>query len=366
MGLTLLNEDMRDALDFFAATGEQFDAVVTDPPYHLTNNTGTRSPYPGQYTPIGKPSQPKGGFMGKTWDGGDIAMRAETWRAVFAVMKPGAHLLAFGGTRTFHRMACAIEDAGFDLRDTLVWMYGTGFPKSHNLPGGLGTALKPAWEPIVLARKPLVGTVAQNVLGFGTGALNIDGCRVGETKRVPGSLSKTENAVYGKGLGGYRQNGTESGHNPNIGRWPANVVHDGSDEVEAAFAAFGDRPGQQGKASSNPDSPRTRKVYGTLARSDDPMEPRGDTGTASRFFYSAKATAADRAGSKHPTVKPIALMRWLVRLVTPPGGTVLDPFAGSGTTAAACHAEGFSCVLVEREAEYAEDIRRRLSALAGT
>jgi site-specific DNA-methyltransferase (adenine-specific) len=307
--------------------------------------------------------------MGQKWDGGDVSFRIETWREVWRVLKPGAHLAAFGGTRTFHRMAVAIEDAGFEIRDTLAWLYGTGFPKSHDVARavdkhldargtggdyqpnygnavfgrgmgggrtetdyqaataaaawqGWGTALKPGFEPIILARKPLDGTVASNTLTHGTGALNIDGCRVPHAGKAGSWGSGRRPGGFGN-VGADKGDAEPCGRRSESGRWPANVLHDGSDEVAAAFAEFG---------------------------------------TAARFFYAAKASAADRAGSKHPTVKPQALMRWLVRLITPPGGTVLDPFGGSGSTLTAAHAEGFSALTVEREPEYQADILRRIEA----
>lgn len=375
-----------------------FDSCVTDPPYELK-------------------------FMGKKWDGTGVAFQSETWRAVWEVLKPGAHLIAFGGTRTFHRMAVAIEDAGFELRDTLMWVYGTGFPKSHSVskgidakiltghsnskgmkaanaarPGfgrvinstknngimgersgpkitrdepatpeaaaweGWGTALKPAVEPIILARKPLVGTVVENVLAHGTGALNIDGCRVegGERPwREPRRNDESDEArnTYGKGLAG-----SKAVADTTTGRWPANLIHDGSDEVLAAFPAA---PGQIARAKTD-GTPSTNRVYGAMKHGTSQPEPRGDAGSAARFFYSAKATAADRAGSSHPTVKPIALIRYLARLITPPGGRVLDPFAGSGTTLAAAHAEGFAATAIEAEEEYVADIRRRLKDIQRT
>lgn len=294
--------------------------------------------------------------MAKVWDG-DVAMRVETWAEVYRVLKPGAQLVAFGGTRTFHRMMCAIEDAGFELRDTLAWLYGSGFPKSHNLDGdwkGWGTALKPAHEPIILARKPFPGTVARNVLAHGTGAINVDACRVpilGD-RRTPcgadGDVHRTTGNVYGA-------HERSVGFDTTKARWPANVVHDGSPEVEAAFAAFGVRASCNSPSSANPEG----SILGGR-RSQGAIYP-GDSGTASRFFYSAKATARDRADSKHPTVKPIALMRWLVRLVTPPEGVVLDCFAGSGTTGEAALREGFDAILIEQEAAYIVDIERRLA-----
>lgn len=336
------------------------DSVVTDPPYEL-------------------------GFMGRSWDRSGIAYRVELWAEVLRVLKPGGHLLAFGGTRTYHRMACAIEDAGFEIRDCIMWLYGTGFPKSvdvslaidkalgavrrtirvplqevgnpksirggHGVPGGdrpwmqrarergyhetasrepvtdeaarwqgWGTALKPAVEPIVLARKPLAErNLALNVMAWGTGALNIDGCRIG----IDG------------GAGVYD---TLAGAEPK-GRWPANVI---LDEVAAAMLD------EQSGAS--------------VSRGGV-----GDKGGASRFFYVPKASVAERThggrvDNAHPTVKPLALMRYLVRLVTPPGGVVLDPFAGSGTTILAAVLEGFSAVGIEREAEYCEIIRQRMEA----
>ena len=424
---------MRDVLATLDA--ESVHACVTDPPYHLTNNMGTRSPYPGQYTPIGRPQEPKGGFMGRAWDGGSIAFDPDTWREVYRVLKPGAHLLAFGGTRTAHRMTCAIEDAGFEIRDTLCWLYGSGFPKSLDVskaidatlthgnshsrsmkranetrPGeprirattmnngimgdnagpkvtrdtpatdaarqwqGWGTALKPAHEPIILARKPLIGTVAANVLAHGTGAINVDACRIGTTENLNGGAYSGDRRL--------RDCYTSTDHDPGatplnrlangagqytqpLGRWPANVVHDGSPEVEAAFAAFGertssairDRVGQRPGGFANVGADKGGSVPCASGFND--------TGTASRFFYTAKADRADRADSKHPTVKPVDLMRWLVRMVTPPGGTVLDPFAGSGTTGEAAMLEGFNAMLIEREAEHVADIRHRIKRWSG-
>ena len=260
------------------------DAVVTDPPYGLS-------------------------FMGKRWDY-DVPS-VEIWAECLRVLKPGGHLLAFAGTRTQHRMAVRIEDAGFEIRDMIAWVYGSGFPKSHNLKDdwqGWGTALKPALEPITVARKPLVGTVAENVLMHGTGAFNIDGCRVRDGSETGGEkpvyAANHRNAVYGSGMGGGAWAQTN-------GRWPANLIHDGSDEVVEL------------------------------------------TGDAARFFYCAKASKADRGNdNKHPTVKPTELMRYLCRLVTPPGGIVLDPFMGSGSTGKAAALEGFDFIGIEREAEY--------------
>jgi DNA modification methylase len=499
-------------------------AIVTDPPYHLAPQRGGKT-----------------GFMGRAWDGGDVAFRVETWEAALRVLKPGGYLLAFGGTRTSHRMVCAIEDAGFEIRDSVLWLHGQGFSKGFNLRraelcdcgGGSGNAipcpheeaaqtskhdlrslrdsdlppsvdpqcqrreilfpcvseqglsepwakgaaagngrrqessvegrflyranqglsndqnagssessdqwirsgthlsgregagkgldargrgtpqescsdgqssgksyglqepcgsldagalsgcgactrcgklrkefagfsssLKPAAEPIVLARKPLAArTVAANVLEHGTGALNIDACRVpteagGRPAREVAAMR--EGVVYsGRSLSGSVDGSLQSSKAVGMtdtGRWPANVIHDGSDEVEAAFAAFGER-----KSCMSPSKAASagRILGGTRTQGNLPM----DAGTASRFFYCAKATKADRAESRHPTVKPLALMRWLCQLVTPPGGTILDPFAGSGTTLQAAVELGFSAIGIELEAEHVADIHRRLDRL---
>lgn len=314
---------------------DTFDSVVTDPPYALN-------------------------FMGKKWDTGSLVFRADYWMHVSRVMKPGAHLVCFGAPRIYHRVAVAIEDAGFELRDSLMWVFGQGFPKSHNLGNGWGTALKPAYEPITLARKPCSeSTVAANVLRWGTGGINIDGCRVE-------LIGKTDPRLGGKGTWGTGAmakscygafEGKETGSSSK-GRFPANLIHDGSDEV---LAAFPDAPGQQGdlighaKVRKSPNG-----CYGTMAAAADALKRTDDSTSAARFFYQAKANKDDRAGSKHPTVKPIDLMRYLCRLITPPGGLILDPFAGSGTTGEAAVREGFRPSLIEKEAEYVTDIQRRM------
>jgi DNA methylase len=245
------------------------------------------------------------------------------------VLKPGGHMLAFSGTRTYHRMVCAIEDAGFEVRDQIGWTYGSGFPKSKNLDGewqGWGTALKPAWEPIVVARKPLIGTVADNVLAHGTGALNIDGCRV-----------------------------------PTGDRWPANLIHDGSDEVVACFPTA---PGQQCRARTDGAS-QGNNTFGALKHVTYEPEPRGDTGSAARFFYCAKASKSDRgAENTHPTVKPTDLMRYLCRLVTPRGGVVLDHFMGSGSTGKAAVLEGFRFIGIDMMPEHVKIAEHRIFTAA--
>ncbi len=332
------------------------DSIVTDPPYHLTSGNiafdwdalgpshnpagAKRDPITGLFVRSSRTNQSsrghKSGFMGQRWDGGDIAFRPETWRACFDVLKPGGYLLAFGGTRTHHRIWCAIEDAGFVIQDTISWNYGSGFPKGR-------TQLKPAWEPICVAYKP-----------GGKRMLQIDEARVpAESRSIPVGSRIDGNNVYGPGLQGDHHSRQEI----DKGRWPADVAHDGSAEVMEAFAAFGTL------TSGKPIGTRKALHHFGTQESGTPLTGFGDSGSAARFFYAAKASKADRAGSKHPTVKPIALMRWLVRLVTPPGGLVLDPFAGSGTTGAAALAEGRRTILIEREAEYFADIKRRLKAL---
>ncbi len=388
MTVEVIHGDCLETMAAMQAAGRMFDCIVTDPPYEL-------------------------GFMGKGWDRTGIANSVEMWKRAYDLIKPGGHLLAFSGSRTYHRMVCAIEDAGFEIRDQIMWLYGTGFPKSLDVSkaidkaagaerevigerpwtnakmeagngvsglkqaggyageyeaervrvpitapatpeaaqwAGWGTALKPAHEPIVVARKPLIGTVAQNVLEHGTGALNIDACRVALTDGASlARVTRTEVTAMGWAKTGYA-----APHN-DAGRWPANVIHDGSDDVLDAFAAFGESK-STGGGRKNGD-----KFGGGYAPPGQDTIGFGDTGTAARFYYSAKASKADRAGSKHPCIKPLALMRWLVRLICPPGGTVLDPFAGSGTTGLACRAEGFDCSLIEREAEHVASIRHRLS-----
>ena len=356
------------------------DAIVTDPPYGL-------------------------GFMGKAWD--DLPPGLDWARECVRVLKPGGHLLAFGGTRTWHRLAVAVEDAGFEIRDSIAWLYGSGFPKSMDVSkaidkaagverevigksarhgggivgagssfevspkvpditapatdaarqwNGWGTALKPAFEPIVFARKPLAGTVAANVLAHGTGALNIDGCRIGTTDLL-GRPYGGDNEVYGK----YSMDrGTRTGDEL-TGRWPANVALD-TDQAAAL-----DKQSGSIASTGTPDRPAKATTFsnsqgygGGIGLVQGPLY--SDSGGASRFFYVAKAPTVERPRQgeiAHPTVKPIDLMQWLVRLVTPPGGTVLDPFAGSGTTGEAAIREGFSTILIEREADYLPLIRER-------
>jgi len=358
------------------------DSVVTDPPYGLQ-------------------------FMNKHWDY-DVP-KAEVWAEVLRVLKPGGYLLSFFGTRTYHRGVIQIEDAGFEIRDQLAWIYGSGFPKSHNLTGehqGKGTALKPAQEPIVMARKAPQGIIADNVAKWGTGALNIDACRIKIDEAIDAGQLRTMNREAREGQDGWGMS-TKGGDTPEVlsaaGRWPANVLHDGSSEV---LAAFPDAPGQM--ATSRADgAPMNNQIYGALNHGTVPMEPREDsTQSAARFFYCAKASKKDRdedlaglpvrtiarsggaqgaeadgedyeacqgiglnkivkAKNHHPTVKPTELMQYLCRLVTPPHGIVLDPYAGSGSTGKAALLECLSFIGFEREAEYIEIANARMKFIKG-
>ena len=478
--MQLINNDCIAAMK--EMSDNSVDSIVTDPPYEL-------------------------GFMGKSWDSSGIAFNLDVWREALRVLKPGGHLIAFSGSRTYHRMAVAIEDAGFEIRDQIMWVYGSGFPKSHNVSKGIdkrggatanfeefrdavkkamkeqglktsaladalgnfmishyltagsqpaipnyrdfkiirdfvnlgdsfnhlfaaeaerevvgskksgigtafgegewasgqaqdvditapataaakqwdgwGTALKPAHEPMVLARKPLIGTVANNVLTYGTGGLNIDGSRVGS-----------------EGMGGYevkfslgRRTSDGGEHSDFIattstGRFPANFIHDGSDEVVALFPDT--KPSKQ---SNRGIGFNNSEIYGDGNPEFDTLRGFADSGSAARFFYCAKASKRDRnegldgfeakrdhdgredgnpPGSNprnrtndkkvnhHPTVKPTTLMQYLVRLVTPPNGTVLDPFMGSGSTGKACAYEGFDFIGIEQSAEYIEIAQARI------
>lgn len=371
---TLYLGDCRDTLA--SLPENSVDSIVADAPYELD-------------------------FMGRAWDRTGIAFDVAMWKAALRVLKPGGHLLAFSHARTYHRMACAIEDAGFEIRDQIMWIYGSGFPKSRNLKGereGWGTALKPAHEPIVMARKPLIGTVAANVESHGTGAINIDGCRVHADDAQGGSYTVTRlkpGATLEKTGGNWRpEEGGEKYHGTmKPGRWPANIVHDGSDEVVNAFPVA---PGQQGDLKQQDHAVPQGNAFGQFGPRDA-FSARRDSGTAARFFYCAKASKADRDSgmeafepkafvafqtangtsgkassisegrdtqyrNTHPTVKPTDLMRWLVRLVTPPGGTVLDPFMGSGSTGRAAMLERFEFIGCELTAEYLPIAAARIKA----
>lgn len=375
-GVTIYCGDCREVIP---ALNLQFDACVTDPPYGLASKE-KRSPRRKYGV---EPN--KRGFMGHEWDGSVPGV--ETWEAVLDCLKPGAHLMAFGGTRTFHRLACAIEDARFEIRDTLMWLYGSGFPKSLDISkavgsdtwDGYGTALKPAWEPIILGMRPCDGTFAENALEHGVAGLNIDGSRIelrGIEEHKHPSKRKPQTGVYGGGWADDK-NAKDLVRYDSAGRWPANVLLD-----EDSAQLFPDAPGQLADASTNPDSRRHQNCYGTLKRGSQeasanrryaesgatnfaalPGARRLDSGSAARFFYTAKADSAERGtGNIHPTVKPLDLMRYLCRLLCPPsGGLFLDPFSGSGTTLLACKALNIRAVGIELSEQYAEIAAKRLS-----
>ena len=307
------------------------DAVVTDPPYGLS-------------------------FMGKRWDY-DVPS-TEIWAECLRVLKPGGYLLAFAGTRTQHRMAVRIEDAGFEIRDMLAWMYGSGFPKSHNLDGehqGWGTALKPAMEPITMARKPFKATVAQNVQEWGTGAINIDGCRIpcddGFEKAWDKPVSTNISAKGGTFISEGIQHQVDLSEYKPSGRWPANVMHDGSPEILQGM----------GEAA--------RFFYTPKACKDD-RDDGCEMMDAKQYSHDGREkrleNAYQRNDSKaqnfHPTVKPTDLMRYLCRMVTPTGGIVLDPFTGSGSTGRGAVLEGFRFIGCEMDADYIEIAKARILA----
>lgn len=392
MSVEIIHGDSRQVMSMLM-TSNSIDSIVTDPPYALVS-IQKRFGKPGSAPTKDVYHRSAAGFMGKQWDTGETAFDPAFWSEALRVLKPGGHVVAFGGTRTYHRLACAIEDAGFEIRDQLGWVYGSGFPKSHNQDGnweGWGTALKPAWEPIVLARKPLDGTVAGNLTKWGVGAINIDGCRVGFADAADERESKTKNqhADFGSGpmtnvvFGKFNKD--RENYDPS-GRWPANIVHDGSDEVLATFPSTA--PARAGK-------PRSGKAGAGYGMTHTGAEYNDAGGSAARFFYCAKASRADRddgllgfdkkpllwsagtqnpgsfqsagtdksARNPHPTVKPTDLMRWLCRLITPPGGLVLDPFTGSGSTGRGAVLEGFRFVGVELTEEYVPIARARIAAV---
>ena len=360
--IKLLNADCIDEMKRLADEDVRVDSIVTDPPYEL-------------------------GFMGKSWDSTGIAFQTKTWELAYSLLKPGGHLLAFSGSRTYHRMAVAIEDAGFEIRDQIMWLYGSGFPKSRNIGNGLGTALKPAHEPIVMARKPVEGTVAENLSKHGTGGINIDECRI-ESDDNPMKWESPRGGIW-KTDSDAKAELTEN----EKGRFPANVIHDGSNEVLDLLPYT-----KSGKMAQH--------IKGGQFNTYGKHYPRwtetiGDEGSAARFFYCAKTSRSERnqglddfeekttssiSGRRaphemqdatmsdvtgrfvtkrkniHPTVKPIDLMKYLCRLVTPKGGIVLDPFMGSGSTGMAAKDEDLSFIGIEKEEEYFKICQRRIES----
>lgn len=318
------------------------DSIVCDPPYGLRAKPQPIADVLRDWSQGGSCTPSGGGFSGHPWDA--EVPGPEVWKEAFRILKPGGHLVAFFGTRTYHLGAIAIALAGFEIRDMLSWLYAQGMPKTSLMEKGLfkkygsteiaqpwagwSTTLKPGQEPILLARKPFLGTVFDNVITHRTGALNIRDCEVADPSC------------------------------PTYGRWPANVCHDGSEEVEETFAEFGDRP-----AGAHPEGVRHERYSQVFQRKHTISQQKATPktrGLASRFYFCGKASTKERGKQNtHPTVKPVALMQWLVRLVTPPGGIVVDPFAGSGTTGIAAWTEGFSSILVEREPAYMQMMKRR-------
>lgn len=311
---------------------DSVDTIITDPPYGLD-------------------------FMGKAWDHGSPG--PAFWKAALRVAKPGAFLLCFGGTRTFHRLAVSIEDAGWELRDCMMWVYGTGFPKGYNLGKklpdfqGYNTALKPAWEPIIVAMKPLDGTFLKNAEKHGVAGFNIDATRIGFRNEADEKESKQKNRQD------KRKRGAHGNYNP-PGRFPPNVILDPT-AAQLLDAQSGSTKSTGGQASLG--AFRKGKVYGKGKDIREKKDPGyGDTGGASRFFYCAKASSSERGkGNNHPTVKPLKLMEYLCLLTrTPKGGIVLDPFMGSGTTGLACRNTKRSFIGIEKSKEYFKIARRRI------
>ena len=362
----LLNDDCLKVMQKLIDDGIQVDSIVTDPPYHLqsiVDRFGKEGSAPAQHGTDGAFARASKGFMGQEWDGGDIAFRKETWELALKLLKPGGHLLAFSASRNYHRMAVAIEDAGFKIRDQLMWLYGSGFPKSHNLGDGWGTALKPAHEPIVMGKKRLEGTNKQNKEKYGTGGINIDGCRVefsdNDDPRVDKEYFHNASPDFKPGLDKENSIGEKQKLHDDKGRFPANVMHDGSEEVMSGF------PNAKGAVSNGnaPVGETSEGVIKPLRRGK--LTSYADDGSAARFFYCPKVSKSERGeDNTHPTVKPQELMKYLCRLVTPKGGTVLDPFMGSGSTGMAAKDEGFEFIGIEREKEYFEIAEKRINDAA--
>ena len=348
-GIAVYCGDLRGVLPSLAL---QVDHVITDPPYGLS-------------------------FMEKGWD--QSVPGPEYWQAIKNACKPGAMLLAFGGTRTYHRLCCAIEDAGWEIRDSLMWLHGQGFPKAADVgkmidkakgavPAtpeaakwtGWAAALKPAWEPIVLAMKPMDGTQAHNALTWGVAGMNIDAARIGENPGYKYNADRNGTTFHGKQGERIKQSAAKKGSQfieSSKGRWPANLLLD-----EDAAAQLDAQTGTLTSGSNNVCTKPGDGYHGGMGEAGDVQVSYGDSGGASRFFYCGKATKRERGpGNDHPTVKPLDLMKYLLTLLsTPDGGVILDPFAGSGTTLLAAQELGRRCIGVELTEHNCEIVRGRL------
>jgi DNA modification methylase len=332
--MNVLNLDCRMGLSMLP--DNSVDAILTDPPYEI-------------------------GFMGKAWDSTGIAYDVNMWREALRVLKPGGHILAFGAARTYHRLACAIEDAGAEVRDSIMWVYGSGFPKSQKVGDGWGTGLKPAHEPICVARKPLSEkTIAANMARHGVGGINVEACRVPIDPDADASQLRTMSVSQHHGRDGWGMNTSSANPVARVlgeeGRWPANLIHDGSDEVIAEFP-------QSSVTGSRSQVSKAAIVEGTawLVNNHQSTEYT-DSGSAARFFYCAKPSKSEKgAGNDHPTVKPVALGRYLAKLVCPPGGLILDMFAGSGSFGVAAQLEGFQYIGFDDDPVSCELANRRLA-----
>ena len=335
--------------------GVQVDSVVTDPPYHLASivkRFGKEGSAPAQYGTDGAFKRAATGFMGKEWDGGDIAFRPETWELALKLLKPGGHILAFSASRNYHRMAVAIEDAGFEIRDQMMWLYGSGFPKSLNIGDGWGTALKPAHEPIVMARKFIEGTNKQNKEKYGTGGLNIDGCRIeGDSnteRKITNRKTRSEDGVWTDGNSGMKAEGSQYADADPRGRFPANVMHGGLDTEWSRY--FYCPKTSKAEKNKGLDSFEAKPMaWGNQAKAE---LKRGNLDWKGNQGDGTKHNKVSMRVNTHPTVKPQELMKYLCRMVTPKGGTVLDPFMGSGSTGCAAKDEGFNFIGIEKEKEY--------------
>ena len=407
--MLLLNGDCIEQMQKLKDEGKQIDSVVTDPPYHLTSiveRYGKDGSAPAK-DKDGLYQRQARGFMGKEWDGGDIAFRTDTWKLAYDLLKPGGYLLAFSASRNYHRMAVAIEDAGFEIRDQIMWIYGSGFPKSLNIGKaidkrlgnerevvgkkitnvgmqgnnykrgsesgevevtkgnseheGWGTALKPAHEPIVMARKPLEGSNIDNVLKYGTGGINIDGCRIqgddtGGERKITTRKSRDENNVWTDNNSGMKQEENHFADADPKGRYPANLMHDGLQEEWARYF-YCPKTSSTERNRGLEDFTAKPMAWGNQAKAElkrGNLDFKGNQGDGSKHNKVAMRL------NTHPTVKPQELMKYLCRLVTPKGGVVLDPFMGSGSTGMAAKDEGFDFIGIEKEQEYFEIAESRI------